>query len=145
MTFQGIKANLDKFDRSILEQWQSRVEIDQDSNFYSYVVGVPDFPAESAALKPAPNAISLYDMAQIADLAGESDITISMQTLRSRFCFPAGPVERPRVVVKKPKKSHKEKKEKEKKKNPAPPSTARRAPGQPPRLESAMPRTPRKK
>jgi hypothetical protein len=136
-SFQEIKANLDQFDQSILEQWQSRVEIDQDSNFYSYVVGVPDFPAESAALKPTPNAISLYDMAQIADLAGESDITISMQTLRNRFCFPPGGVERPKVIVKKAKKSHKEKKE-EKKKVLVPPGTMRRGLGQ-------LPKTPRKK
>jgi hypothetical protein len=140
-TFQEIKENLDKFDKSILEQWQSQVELDQDSNFYSYVVEVPDFPAEAAALKPPPNGISLYDIAQIADLAGESDLTISMQTMRSRFCFPPGPVERPRVVVKKVKK-HKEKKDKKK---PPPPATSRRALGQTPRLDSHAVKSAKKK
>jgi hypothetical protein len=133
-TFQEIKANLDRFDPSILEQWKSRVEVDRDSNFYSYVVGVPDFPAEAAALKPPINGVSLFDLAQFADVAGESDLTIPPQIMRSRFCFPPGPVERPRVVVKKPKK-HKDKKDKKK---PPPPGTARRLPSQTPRPSGDM-------
>jgi hypothetical protein len=140
-TFQEVKDNLDKFDKSILEQWQAQVEFDQDSNFYTYVAGVPDFPAESAALKPPPNGISLYDISQIPDLAGESDLTIPMQIMRSRFCFPPGSVERPRTVIKKVKK-HRDKKDKKK---PPPPSTARRAPGQTPRVESHVPKAAKKK
>jgi hypothetical protein len=63
-TFQEIKANLDRFDRSTLEQWQERVEFDRDSNFDGYIVGVFDFPADAAALRPTQNAEAILFPAQ---------------------------------------------------------------------------------
>jgi hypothetical protein len=134
-SFQAIKASLDRFDISILKQWQSRVNDDKDSNFYCYIVGVPDFPAEPAALKAPHNLDSLLDVTLKADVAGESELAIPMSTLRGRFCFPPGGIERPRVAVKKPRKHKKDKKEKHK---PQPVPGTRRAPGEAPRSESQI-------
>lgn len=98
--FTKIKQELDDFDQSILEQWKENIARDGESNFFQYVTPV-DFPMDSDALI-APSEFprsELCVVAQHADPAGSSDISISLEEMRMRFAFPAVPVSRPAVKM----------------------------------------------
>jgi hypothetical protein len=101
------------------------------SNYYRYVRGVPNIPPPEAVVAIG-NALTLTQIAECADPAEDSVLSISMQDMENRFCFPATPVERPKVIPKR--RSKKRSKDNKDKKIP----TGKRQPGETPRSESMV-------
>lgn len=94
LRFEDLKANINRFDQAMLTEWQQIVEQDRELNFYSYIIGVPDFPEERTALVSPPNFLSLHDIAVVPDPSERSEISIPMGDMQARFGFSATPVDR---------------------------------------------------
>ena len=135
-SFADIKQKLDAFDQSILESWQQNIERDKD-NIYRYLLDLPTFPMDPAALVAPPNSLTLEQVARVADAAGESDLSITLDDMRLKFGFSAEPIPRPPLVVPKPRK-RKKKRDKDKEKKDQKKGHGKRKPGQPPKSESVV-------
>lgn len=107
-SFDVIKKNLDEFDKSILENWETQLIIDLDSTLSSYVDDVPNFPAEKEALI-TDGDFKLERIALGPDPSEDVDKKISIEQMRNKFAFPPTPCERPQMSRLKKKKNKKKK------------------------------------
>jgi hypothetical protein len=129
--YREVKRVLDSFDQNILGEWRMQLELDPNSNLYTYVCAVPNFPPEHEALIAIGNAFTIVQIAQFADPAGDSDLLIPIKDMVNRFCFSATPVDRPKALIRR--RVHKRNKDKRERKEIGP---GKRRPGETPRSES---------
>lgn len=107
-SFDVIKKNLDEFDKTILENWESQLILDIDSTLSNYVDDVPNFPPEKEALI-TDGDLTLERVALGADPGEDVDKIITIDQMKRKFAFPPTPCERPQIARIKKKKNKKKK------------------------------------
>lgn len=132
-TFAEVKRGLE-FDQGILDEWVKKIAEPKESDITFLMAGVPANPdgtfMQPEELVPQLGAMSLEDVYRAPDAACDTDMVISMETMKLKFSFPPGGVPRPKPVIVGAKKKRKSKSKRDKK------GHGKRHPGDPPKSES---------